>query len=103
MLLPKNLFFKFLCTPIDLKQKTKAIYLVRSYPLLQLITDMTRPTKRIEMDELLTRFENLKQMAGIRFNKDVVRQLNETSLSSPTSSRKFADTNDYLMKLDLIS
>ena len=81
----------------------KAVHLVRSYPLLQLITDMTRPTQRIHMQELLMRFENLKQRAEIRFNNDVVRQLNEISLNSPTSSREFVDTNDYLMKLNHIS
>ena len=97
MLLPKKLFLKFLCTPIELKQKSGAAELVKSYPLLQLITDMTRANKRIDMDTLLTRFNDLKQKAEIRFNYDVIRQLNEFS------SRKFEDTSDYLMKLDHIS
>ena len=97
MLLPKKLFLKFLGTPIELKQKSAAIKLVKSYPLLQLITDMTQPTQRIDMQKLLERFNDLKQKAEIRFNYDVIRQLNEFS------SRKFEDTSDYLMKLDHIS
>ena len=97
MLLPKKLFLKFLCTPIELKQKSAAVKLIKSYPLLQLITDMTRVTQRIDMHTLLKRFDELKQKAEIRFHNDVIRQLNEFS------SRKFEDTSDYLMKLDHIS
>ena len=97
MLLPKKLFLKFLCTPIELKQKSAAIKLVKSFPLLQLITDMTQPTQRIDMQKLLERFNDLKQKAEIRFNNDVIRQLNEFS------SQKFEDTSEYLMKLDHIS
>ena len=97
MLLPKKLFLKFLCTPIELKQKSGAAELVKSYPLLQLITEMTRVEQRIDMETLSTRFNDLKQKAEIRFNNDVVRKLNEFS------SRKFEDTSDYLMKLDHIS
>ena len=97
MLLPKKLFLKFLCTPIELKQKSGAAELVKSYPLLQLITEMTRVEQRIDMETLWTRFNDLKQKAEIRFNNDVIRQLNEFS------SRKFEDTSDYLMKLNHIS
>ena len=79
-----------------------AVQLIRSYPLLQLIADMTRPKQRIYILELLRRFENLKQRAELRYNNHVVRLLNETSLHPPTSSRKFMDTTDYLMKLDHI-
>ena len=97
ILLPKKLFLKFLCMPIELKQKSAAVKLIRSYPLLQLITEMTRPTQRISMNSLLIRLCDLEQKGEIRFNNDVVRQLNEFS------SRKFEDTSDYLMKLDHIS
>ena len=97
VLLPKKLFLKFLCMPIEVNQKSAAVKLIRSYPLLQLITEMTRATKRISMESLLERFDHLKQRGEIRFNNDVVRQLNDFS------SRKFADTTDYLFKLDHIS
>ena len=97
MLLPKKLFLKFICNPIEPNQKSDAVKLVKSYPLLQLMTDMTRATHRIDMDTLLKRFDDLQQKAEIRFNKDVIRQLNEFS------SRKFVDTSDYLMKLEHIS
>ena len=97
MLLPKKLFLKFLCSPIEPNQKSAAVKLIKSYPLLQLITDMTRATERIDMDTLLKRYNDLKQKAEIRYNNDVIRQLNEFS------SRKFEDTSDYLMKLDHIS
>ena len=97
MLLPKKLFLKFICNPIEPNQKLAAVKLVKSYPLLQLITDMTRATHRIDMDSLLQRFDDLQQKAEIRFNNDVIRQLNEFS------SRKFEDTSDYLMKLNHIS
>ena len=83
--------------PIELKQKSAAVKLIQSYPLLQLITEMTRVTQRITMNSLLKRFDELKQTGEIRFNNDVVRQLNEFS------SRKFQDTSDYLLKLDKIS
>ena len=97
MLLLKKLFLKFLCTPIELKQKSAAVKLVQAYPLLQLITEMTRVTQRIDMQSLLKRFDDLKKKAEIRFNNDVVRQLDEFS------TRKFVDISDYLMKLDHIS
>ena len=97
VLLPKKLFLKFLCMPIELKQKSAAVKLIQSYPLLQLITEMTRVTQRITMNSLLKRFDELKQTGEIRFNNDVVRQLNEFS------SKKFEDTSDYLLKLDHIS
>ena len=83
--------------PIELKQKSAAVKLIQSYPLLQLITEMTRVTQRITMNSLLKRFDELKQTGEIRFNNDVVRQLNEFS------SKKFEDTSDYLLKLDHIS
>ena len=83
--------------PIELKQKAAAEKLIQSYPLLQLITEMTRVTQRITMNSLLKRFDEMKQTGEIRFNNDVVRQLNEFS------SRKFQDTKDYLLKLDHIS
>ena len=97
MLLPKNLFLKFLCTPIEPKQKTAAEDLIRSYPLLQLITDMMRVTNRIDMHSLLNRFEDLKKKSEIRFDMNIVRKLNEFS------SRKFEDTTNYLMQIDHIS
>ena len=83
--------------PIELNQKSEAVKLIQSYPLLQLIAEMTRVTQRITMNSLLKRFDELKQTGKIRFNNDVVRQLNEFS------SRKFQDTSDYLLKLDHIS
>ena len=83
--------------PVLSKQKLAAVKLIESYPLLQLITEMTRVTSRIGMDSLLKRFDDLKQEGDIRFNKNVIQQLNEFS------SRFFADTSDYLMKLDHIS
>ena len=83
--------------PIELKQKSAAVKLIQSYPLLQLITEMTRVTQRITMNSLLKRFDELKQAGEIRFNNDVVHQLNEFS------SKKFEDTSDYLLKLDHIS
>ena len=83
ILLPKKLFLKFLCMPIELNQKSAAVKLIQSYPLLQLITEMTRVTQRITMNSLLKRFDELKQTGEIRFNNDVIRQLNEFS------SRKF--------------
>ena len=83
--------------PIDLKQKSAAVKLIKSYPLLELITEMTRTTERIDMNTLLKRFDDLKRKAEIRFNKDIVRQLNEFS------SRAFEDTSDYLLQLDNIS
>jgi len=83
--------------PIELNQKSEAVKLIQSYPLLQLITEMTRVTQRITMNSLLKRFDEMKQTGEIRFNNDVVRQLNEFS------SRKFQDTKDYLLKLDHIS
>ena len=83
--------------PIELKQKSAAVKLIQSYPLLQLITEMTRVTQRITMNSLLKRFDELKQTGEIRFNNDVVRQLNEFS------SKKFEHTSDYLLKLDHIS
>ena len=97
VLLPKKLFLKFLCMPIELQQKSAAVKLIQSYPLLQLITEMTRVTQRITMNSLLKRFDELKQTGEIRFNNDVVRQLNEFS------SQKFENTADYLLKLDHIS
>ena len=97
ILLPKALFLKFLCMPILSKQKSAAVKLIQSYPLLQLITEMTRASKRISMNSLLKRFDALKRNGEIRFNNDVVNQLNEYS------SRIFVDTSDYLMKLDHIS
>ena len=97
MLLPKKLFLKFLCMPIEPKQKSAAVQLIQSYPLLQLITEMTRATQRISMNQLLKRFDDLKHNGKIRFKNDVVRQLNEFS------SRIFVDTSDYLMQLDHIS
>ena len=83
--------------PIDLKQKSAAVKLIKSYPLLELITEMTRTTERIDMNTLLKRFDDLKRKAEIRFNKDIVRQLNEFS------TRAFEDTSDYLLQLDNIS
>ena len=83
--------------PIELKQKSAAVKLIQSYPLLQLIAEMTRVTQRINMNSLLKRFDDLNQTGKIRFNNDVVRQLNEFS------SKKFEDTSDYLLKLDHIS
>ena len=83
--------------PIEPKQKSTAFKLVKSYPLLQLITEMTRVTQRIDMNSLLNRFEDLKQKSEVRFNSDVVRKLNEFS------TRKFEDTSDYLTKLDHFS
>ena len=83
--------------PIELNQKSEAVKLIQSYPLLQLITEMTRVTQRITMNSLLKRFDELKQTGEIRFNNDVVCQLNEFS------SKKFEDTSDYLLKLDHIS
>ena len=100
ILLPKKVFLKFLCMPIEPKQKSAAAKLIQSYPLLQLITEMTRANQRIDMNSLLKRFDCLKQSGEIHFNNDVVRKLSEFS------SRIFADTNfrsDYLMKLDHIS
>ena len=97
VLLPKKLFLKFLCMPIELKQKSAAAKLIQSYPLLQLITEMTRATQRISMNSLLKRFDGLKQNRGIRLNKDIVRQLNQFS------SKAFEDTSDYLQQLDHIS
>ena len=97
ILLPKKMFLKFLCMPIEPKQKSDAVKLIQSYPLLQLITEMTRASKRISINSLLKRFDALKRNGEIRFNNDVVNQLNEYS------SRIFQDTNDYLMKLDHIS
>ena len=96
MLLPKNLFLKFLFTPIETNQKPKAAQLIRSYSLLQLIIEMTRVTNRIDMNELKMRFKNLKQKHEIRFNKDVVRQLHEIST-------KFELTAHNLMNLEHIS
>ena len=58
---------------------------------------MTRATKRIDMNELLQRFEDLKQTNEIRFDKNIIQQLNQFS------TRKFVDTTDYLMKLDHLS
>ena len=83
--------------PIEPKQKSAAAKLIQSYPLLQLITEMTRSTQKISINQLLERFDDLKQNGEIRFNNDVVRQLNELS------SRIFVDTSDYLMQLDHIS
>ena len=83
--------------PIEQEQKLTAAKLIKSYPLLQLITEMIRPIQRISMNSLLERFDVLKKYGQIRFDNDVVRQLNEFS------SRKFEDTSDYLMKLDHIS
>ena len=97
MLLPKNLFLKFLCTPIEWKQKSTAEELIRSYPLLQLITDMTRPTNRVDMDSLLEKYENLNERSEICFRNDVVLQLNTLS------SKKFEDTTNYLIQIDHIS
>ena len=92
-----KLFLKFLCMPIEPKQKSAAVQLIQSYPLLQLITEMTRVTQRISLTSLLKRFDDLKRKGEIRFNKNVIQQLNEFS------SRFFVDTSDYLMKLDHIS
>ena len=97
ILLPKKLFLKFLCMPIEPKQKSAAVKLIKSYPLLQLITEMTRATQRISMNSLLVRFDDLKQNGGICFNKDIIHQLNQFS------SRVFVDTNNYLQQLDHIS
>ena len=79
-----------------MKHKPAAEELIRSYPLLQLITEMTRPINRINMTSLLVRFVKLKQKSEIRFNIDVVNQLNAFS------SRRFENT-DYLMQIDHIS
>ena len=97
ILLPKKLFLKFLCMPIELKQKSAAVKLIESYPLLELITQMTRATQRISMTSLVKRFDSLKQKGEICFKNGIVRQLSEFS------SRKFEDTSDYLLKLDHIS
>ena len=97
MILPRKLFLKFLCMPIEPKRKSAAVKLIESYPLLQLITEMTRTTKRMDMNSLLKRFDDLKQKAEIRFNQNIVRQLNEFS------TRAFEDTSDYLLQLDHIS
>ena len=97
ILLPKEQFLKFLCMPIKPKQKSTAEKLIKSYPLLQLITQMTQARQRIGMDQLLKRFPDLKQSGEIRFNKDVVRQLSEFSL------RKSGDTSQYLLELVHIS
>ena len=83
--------------PILSKQKLAAVKLIESYPLLQLMTEMTRVTQRISLTSLLKRFDDLKRKGEIRFNKNVIQQLNEFS------SRFFVDTSDYLMKLDNIS
>ena len=83
--------------PIESEQKSTAAKLIKSYPLLQLITEMTRATQRISMNSLLERFDVLKKYGQIRFDNDVVRQLNEFS------SRKFENTSDYLLQLDHIS
>ena len=83
--------------PIEQEQKSTAAKLIKSYPLLQLITEMTRATQRISMNSLLERFDVLKKYGQIRFNNDVVRQLNEFS------SQKFENTADYLLQLDHIS
>ena len=83
--------------PIELKQKSAAVKLIESYPLLELITQMTRATQRINMTSLVKRFDILKQKGEICFKNGIVRQLSEFS------SRKFEDTSDYLLKLDHIS
>ena len=83
--------------PIELKQKLAAINLIKSYPLLELITEMTRATQRISMLSLMEKFDDLKQKGEICFKNDIVHQLNEFS------SRNFEDTSDYLLKLDHIS
>ena len=83
--------------PIEPEQKSTAAKLIKSYPLLQLVTEMTRATQRISMNSLLERFDVLKKYGQICFNNDVVRQLNEFS------SQKFENTADYLLKLDHIS
>ena len=97
ILLPKKLFLKFLCMPIELNQKLAAVNLIKSYPLLELITEMTRATQRITVTSLIERFLHLKQKGEICFKNDIVRQL------TTFSSRKFEDTSDYLLKLDHIS
>ena len=97
LLLPKEQFLKFLCMPIKPKQKSTAEKLIKSYPLLQLITEMTQAGQRIGMNQLLKKFHDLKQSGEIRFNKDVVRQLSEFSL------RKSGDTSQYLLELVHIS
>ena len=83
--------------PIEPRQKSAAVNLIKSYPLLELITEMTRATQRISMTSLVEKFVHLEQKGEICFKNDIVRQLNELS------SRKFEDTSDYLLKLDQIS
>ena len=99
ILLPKKLFLKFLCMPIEINHKLAAENLIKSYPLLELITEMTRAkmTQRISMTSLLEKFVNLEQKGEICFKYNIVHQLNEFS------SRNFEDTSDYLLKLDHIS
>ena len=83
--------------PIELKQKSAAVNLIKSYPLLELITVMTRASQRISMFSLLEKLVHLEQEGEIRFKNDIVYQLNEFS------SQNFEDTSDYLLKLDHIS